>query len=80
MGNDHLMTFTLCWGHMCNSTSGHCVQLPQKYIKACGYSDHFSKTYENFNQKVNDLLMTFNPTSVEVTCATLPNGHCVQLP
>ena len=29
----------------------HKVQLPWKYIKVCGYSDHFS---ENFNHKVND--------------------------
>ena len=24
--------------------------------------------------------MTFDPTSVEVTCVTLPNDHCVQVP
>ena len=24
--------------------------------------------------------MTFDPTSVEVTCVTLPNNHCVQVP
>ena len=29
----------------------HCVQLPWKYIKVCGYSGHFSK---NYNPKVSD--------------------------
>ena len=43
----------------------HCVQVPWKYIKVCGYSDP---------------LMTFDPTSVEVTRVTLPKDHCVQVP
>ena len=33
--------------------------------------DYFSK----LNQKVNDPNMTFDPTSVEVTCVTLPKDH-----
>ena len=31
-------------------------------------------------QKVNDPKMTFDPTSVEVTCVTLPKDYCVQVP
>ena len=30
--------------------------------------------------KVIDPKMTFDPKSVEVTCVTLPKGHCVQVP
>ena len=44
-----------------------------KYIKVCGYSDCFCK---NLNQRS----MTFDPTSVEVLCVTLPKDHCVQVP
>ena len=44
-----------------------------KYIKVCGYSDCFCK---NLNQRS----MTFDPTSVEVLCVTLPKYHCVQVP
>ena len=36
----------------------HCVQLPWKYIKVYGYSDHFSK---NLTKKINDPKMTFDP-------------------
>ena len=32
------------------------------------------------NQKVSDPKMTFDPTSVEVTCVTLPKDHCNQVP
>ena len=39
-------------------------------------SDYFSK----LNQKVNDPKMTFDPTSVEVTCVTLPKDHFIQVP
>ena len=45
-------------------------------MKECGYSDYFSK----LNQKDNDLKMTFDPTSVEVTCVTLPKDHFIQVP
>ena len=41
------------------------------YMKECGNSDYFAK----FNQKVNDPKMTFDPTSVEVICVTLPKDH-----
>ena len=33
--------------------------------------------YQTLNQKVNDPKMAFNPTSVKITCATLPND-CIQ--
>ena len=52
------------------------VQLPWKYMKECGYSDNFS----NLNQKVNVPKMTFDPTSVEDTCVTLPKDHFIQDP
>ena len=45
-------------------------------MKECGCSDNFSK----LNQKVNDPKMTFDPTSVEVTCVTLPKDHFLQVP
>ena len=40
-------------------------------MKECGNSDYFSK----LNQKVSDPKMIFDPTSVEVTCVTLPKDH-----
>ena len=30
----------------------HCIQVPWKYIKVYGYSDHLKKNY--FDEKVND--------------------------
>ena len=32
------------------------------------------------NQNVNDPKMTFDLTSVEVTCVTVPKDHCIQVP
>ena len=32
------------------------------------------------NQKVNDPKMTFDPTSAEVTCVTIPKDHCIHVP
>ena len=59
----------------------HCVQVPWKYIKVCGYSDlFFLKKKKKLEPKVIDPKMTFDPTSVEVTCVTLPKDHCVQVP
>ena len=40
----------------------------------------FCKKKKKSNQKVNDPKMTFDPTSVEITCVTLPKDHCVQIP
>ena len=45
-------------------------------MKECGYSDYFSK----LNQKVNDPKTTFDLTSVEVRCVTLPKDHFIQVP
>ena len=36
--------------------------------------------FSNLNQKVNYPKMTFDPTSVEVTCVTLPKDHFIQFP
>ena len=36
--------------------------------------------FQKLNQKVSDPKMTFDPTSVEVTCVTLPKDHCMQVP
>ena len=97
----------------------HCVQVPCKYIKVCGYSDQKLKPKGQWPQmtstwplsphplrlhvrlyqriivsqkkihqsvwiqwplKVNDPFMTFDPTSIEVTCVPLPKDHCVQVP
>ena len=33
----------ICCGHMCDLPKDHCVQVPWKYIKVCGYSDPFCK-------------------------------------
>ena len=55
----------------------HCVQVPWKYIKVCGYSDLFCKKLEpegSLTPRWPD------PTSVEVTCVTLPKDHCIQVP
>ena len=55
----------------------HCVQVPWKYIKVCGYSDLFcKKTWTKGHWPLDDLC----PTSVEVTCVTLLKDHCVQVP
>ena len=40
----------ICWGLMCESTKDHCVQVPWKYIKVCGYSDLFCKK-KTLNQR-----------------------------
>ena len=36
--------------------------------------------FANYKAKVVDPQMTFDPTSVEVLCVTLPKNHCVQFP
>ena len=43
-----------CWGHICNSTKDHCVQVPWKYIKVCGYRDHFLKTLSKRSMTPSD--------------------------
>ena len=54
----------------------HCVQVPWKYIKVCGYSDLFCK---NLKRSSLTPRWPLTPTSVEVTCVTLPKDHCVQV-
>ena len=41
---------------MCDTTKDHCVQVPWKYIKVCGYSDFF----QNLEPKIIDPKMTFD--------------------
>ena len=36
--------------------------------------------FSKLNQKVNYSKMTFDPTSVEVSCVTLPKDHFIQVP
>ena len=36
--------------------------------------------FQKLNEKVNDPKMTFDPTSVEVTCVTLSKDHRIQVP
>ena len=109
-----------------NLPKDHCVQVPWKYIKVCGYSEPFckklkghwplgdlwpphllrshvwlypritlSKSHENTSKYVDTVSLFAktwtkghwplddlwpHPTSVEVTCVTLPKNHCVQVP
>ena len=72
----------------------HCIQVPWKYVKVCGYSDNTLKK-KTLNQrsliprwpltqrtwvKGHWSLDDLWPKSVEVTCVTLPKDHCVQVP
>ena len=36
--------------------------------------------FQKLNQKVNEPKMTFDPTSVEVICVTIPKEHYIQVP
>ena len=36
--------------------------------------------FQKLNQKVSNPKMTFDPTSVEFICVTLPKDHCIQVP
>ena len=59
--------------YFCN----HCntrFENTSKYVK---YTDSF---FQKLEPKVIEPYMTFDPMSVEVTCVTLPKGHCVQVP
>ena len=61
----------ICWCLMCDSNQGSL------------YPTHTSKyvdtvtIFQKLNQKVSDPKMTFDPTSVEVICVTLPKDHQV---
>ena len=63
-------------GNMCDSTQGSLCPSPMKIHQTMGYSDPFLQKLE---PKFIDPYMTFDPTSVEVTCVTLPKDHCVQV-
>ena len=45
----------ICWGHMCDSTQDHCVQVPWEYINVCGYSDQFCKLPTKGHWPLDDL-------------------------
>ena len=67
----------ICSGHMCDSTQGSLCPSPMKIHQSMWIQWTFLLKLE---PKVIDPYMTFDPTSVEVTCVTLPKDHCVQVP
>ena len=67
----------ICWGNMCDSTQGSLCPSPMKIHQSMWIQWTFLLKLE---PKVIDPYMTFDPTSVEVTCVTLPKDHCVQVP
>ena len=67
----------ICWGHLCDSTQGSLCPSPMKIHQSMWVQWPFLQKLE---PKVIDPKMTFDPTSVEVTCVTLPKDHCVQVP
>ena len=62
---------------MCDSTQGSLCISPMKIHQSMLIQWPFLQKLE---PKVIDPYMTFDPTSVEVTCVTLPKDHCVQVP
>ena len=62
---------------MCDSTQGSLCISPMKIHQSMWIQWPFLQKLE---PKVIDPYMTFDPTSVEVTCVTLPKDHCVQVP
>ena len=68
----------ICWGHMCDSTQGSLWPSPMKIHQSMWIQWPFLQ--KKREPKVIDPHMTFDPTSVEVTCVTLPKDHCVQVP
>ena len=60
-----------CWGHMCDSTQGSLCPSPMKIHQSTWIQWPFLQKLE---PKVIDPKMTFDPTSVEVTCVTLPKS------
>ena len=67
----------VCWCHMCDSTQGSLCPSPMKIHQSVWIQWPF---FQKLEWKVIDPYMTFDPTSVEVTCVTLPKDHCVQVP
>ena len=59
----------------------YCVQLPQKYIKACGYND--PSFFKIFNQRSMIPRWPLTPLLLRSNVwvwLTLPMDHCVQVP
>ena len=67
----------VCWGHMCDSTQGSLCPSLIKVHQSMWIQWPF---FQKLEPKVIDPYMTFDPTSVKVTCVTLPKDHCVQVP
>ena len=67
----------ICWGLMCDSTQGSLCPSPMKIHQSMWIQWPFLQKLE---AKVIDPYVTFDPTSVEVTCVTLPKDHFVQVP
>ena len=68
------------WTHisssrMCDSTQGLLCLNAITYIKACEYSDPFSKTVTKYQWTLNDLW----PCFYWDTCVNLLKDHCVQV-
>ena len=61
---------------MCDSTQGSLCPSPMKNIKYVDTVTFFAKTWSKGHWPLGN----FDPTSVEVTCVTLPKDHCVQVP
>ena len=62
---------------MCDSTQGSLCPTPMVIHQSMWIQ---WLVFKKLNHKVNDPKMTFDPTSVEVTCVTLPKDHCFQVP
>ena len=66
------------WGNMCDSTQG------SLYPSLIGIHQsmwiQWPFFFKNLNQRSLTPIWPLTPTSVEVTCVTLPKGHCVQVP
>ena len=62
---------------MCDSTQGSFCPTPMVICKSMWIQWLFLK---KLILKVSDPKMTFDPTSVVVTCVTLPKDHCIQVP
>ena len=68
----------ICWGLMCDSTQGSLCPSPMKIHQSMWIQWPFlqKQTWTKGYWPLDDL----DPTSVEVTCVTLPKDHCVQVP
>ena len=75
---------TLRWPLTLNMLTSHVWLYPRIIVfNSHGNTSKYVDTvtiFQKLNQKVSDPKMTFDPTSVEVTCVTLPKNHCVQVP